>query len=207
RARCARHLGVTENQLATPYQIHSPDALIIDTPFADSERPKADAFVTKQAGLALGIATADCGPVLFADEDAGVIGAAHAGWRGATAGILSNTINAMVSLGAVPSKITAVLGPTIRQKSYEVGPEFVDNLTALSPANTTYLVPSKQDGHAMFDLPRFIVDHLKALNIGTVAELGLDTYEDEKRFFSYRRTTHRSEGDYGRLLSAIVLTP
>lgn len=205
RKLCARHLGQNLEKLTTPYQIHSSTAVVVDKPWLQGDGPKADAVITKTPGIVVGIATADCGPVLFADDGAGVVAAAHAGWRGATSGVLDNTIAAMESLGASRSNINAVLGPTIAQKSYEVGPEFVERLVEEDTKNEVYFVPSTQANHAMFDLPAFIVDRLKKLGVAHAESLELDTYEDEKRFFSYRRTTHRKEADYGRLLSAIVI--
>lgn len=207
RARCARDLGVRADKLATPYQIHSPQVVTVDEIWPAGEGPKADALVTKTPGVMIGIATADCGPVLFADEKAGVVGAAHAGWRGATGGVLENTVDAMEKLGANRINIVAVLGPTIAQTSYEVGPEFVENLMALSAKNECYFTPSTKPGHAQFDLPNYVVDRLRAAGVASARNLDLDTYADEQRFFSYRRTTHRGESDYGRLLSAIVLAP
>lgn len=205
RARCAADLGVTIDRLATPYQVHSSDVVTVEDVWPAGEGPKADALVTNRPGIMLGIATADCGSVLFADAKAHVIGAAHAGWRGATSGVLENTLSAMEKLGAKRENITAVLGPTIAQASYEVGPEFVDNLKALAPDNTQYLKPSTRADHALFNLPHYITDRLKAHDIGTAVDLALDTYVDNDRFYSYRRTTHRGEQDYGRLLSAILL--
>lgn len=205
RARCAADLAVAPDRLATVYQIHSPDVVTVDEVWQPGSGPKADAMVTKRRGVMIGIATADCGPVLFADPKAGVIGAAHAGWRGATGGVLENTLTAMEKLGADRANVTATLGPTIAQKSYEVGPEFVAALTALSVENTRYLIPSARAGHALFDLPSYITDRLVAAGVGQAGKLDLDTYDDETRFYSYRRTTHRAEPDYGRLLSAIVL--
>ena len=156
RARCARDLGVAADKLATPYQIHSPNVITVTEVWAAGEGPKADALVTNIPGLMMGIATADCGPVLFADDKAGVVGAAHAGWRGATGGVLENTITAMEDLGANRANITAVLGPTIAQPSYEVGPEFVENLLKLDRENATYFQPNENEGHAQFDLPRYV---------------------------------------------------
>lgn len=205
RARCAADLGVTVDRLATPYQIHSSDVITVKDIWPAGESPKADALVTNRPGVMLGIATADCGSVLFADDKARVIGAAHAGWRGATGGVLENTISAMEKLGAKRENITAVLGPTIAQASYEVGPEFIDNLKALASDNTQYLKPSTRTDHALFNLPHYITDRLKAHDIRAAVDLALDTYVDNERFYSYRRTTHRGEKDYGRLLSAIVL--
>lgn len=206
RARCAADLGVDADKLATPYQIHSNKVVTIDEVWPAGEGPKADGLVTKTPGIMIGIATADCGPVLFADEKAGVIGAAHAGWRGATGGILEATLEAMENLGAKRDAITAVLGPTIAQASYEVGPEFVETLKELRESNADYLKPSEREAHALFDLPRYIIDRLNENHIRKAIDLGLDTYADAARFYSFRRTTHRGEADYGRLLSAIALS-
>ncbi len=204
RALVTRHLGVKDGFLATPHQVHSSDVLVVDEPWAKNERPVADAVVTSTPGLALGILTADCGPVLFADNGAGVIGAAHAGWKGATSGVLENTILAMEKLGARRERIVATLGPTICQRNYEVGPEFVERLLALDGENQRYLMPSPKSGHAQFDLPGYIVNRLE--KAGTQARwTGQCTYADAARFFSYRRTTHRGEPDYGRQISCILV--
>ena len=203
RRRVAAHLDVAPQNLATLYQIHSSSVLEIDKA-PSGDRPKSDALVTATPGIAIAILTADCGPLLFADAERGVVGAAHAGWKGATGGILENTVMAMEALGAKRENIRAVLGPTISQANYEVGPEFVDRLAALDPANDRWLAPSGNEGHAMFDLPGYIVSRLKGF--GIAAEwTGECTYADEDRFFSYRRTTHRKELDYGRQISAICL--
>ena len=179
---------------------------IVEGPWT-AERPKADGMVTAVPGLALGITTADCGPVLFADPEARVIGAAHAGWRGAVTGVLESTVEAMERLGARREKIVAVLGPTIGQNAYEVGPDFIERFTTEAPGHERFLKPGERPGHAMFDLPGFIGARLATAGIGGFTDLGLCTYSDEERFFSYRRTTHRKEPDYGRLISAIALTP
>ena len=203
RSLVASRLQVPAQNLATLYQIHSNSVLEIDRP-PSGERPKSDALVTATPGIAIAVLTADCGPVLFADAENGVIGAAHAGWKGATGGILENTVVAMEALGAKRENIRAVLGPTISQANYEVGPEFVDRLAALDPANDRWLAPSGNEGRAMFDLPGYIVSRLQGF--GIAAEwTGECTYADEDRFFSYRRTTHRKEPDYGRQISAICL--
>ena len=203
RSLVASRLQVPAQNLATLYQIHSNSVLEIDRP-PSGERPKSDALVTATPGIAIAVLTADCGPVLFADAESGVIGAAHAGWKGATGGILENTVVAMEALGAKRENIRAVLGPTISQANYEVGPEFVDRLAALDPANDRWLAPSGNEGRAMFDLPGYIVSRLQGF--GIAAEwTGECTYADEDRFFSYRRTTHRKEPDYGRQISAICL--
>lgn len=205
RARCAADLGTTPENLATPHQTHSTDVAVVDQVWAPGKGPKADAMVTNRTGIALGISTADCGPVLFADDHAQVIGAAHAGWRGATGGVLENTISTMETLGANRANIVAILGPTIAHASYEVGPEFVERLEALAPENEQFLTPSEREAHALFDLPAYICDRLAKSEIKIAGNLALDTYADEDRFYSYRRTTHRGEADYGRLLSAIIL--
>jgi YfiH family protein len=206
RRRMAEALSVAPDALISIYQIHSPDAVIVKGPWT-TERPKADAMVTSVPGLALGITTADCGPVLFADAQAGVIGAAHAGWRGAVTGVLESTLAAMERLRAKRESIVAVLGPTISQKAYEVGPDFIERFSKEAPGHERFLKEAERSGHAMFDLPGFIGARLEAAGIGAFTDLGLCTYSDEERFFSYRRTTHRQESDYGRLISAIALTP
>lgn len=205
RARVARQLGIDPSRLATPYQIHSADVITLNAPFDENADRKADALVTDRPGLLIGVATADCGPVLFADPQAGVIGAAHSGWKGAISGILENTVAAMEALGADRSRMTAVLGPTISQAAYEVGPEFRERLLELSPENERYFRPSPREHHYQFDLPAFIIDRLKTAGLENSRNLDLCTYADEDRFFSYRRTTHRGEPDYGRLISAIAL--
>ncbi|GAB2203880.1 peptidoglycan editing factor PgeF [Roseibium sp. ROS1] len=205
RDRVAGQLGIGADRLVSPYQIHSADVITVSAPFALDADRKADALVTATPGLAIGIATADCGPLLFADTKAGVIGAAHSGWKGAVTGILQNTVAAMEALGATRTNITAVLGPTISQGAYEVGPEFKERFLQEHPDNTRYFKPSERAEHFMFDLPAFITDKLQALGLGAVADLALCTYADEDRFFSYRRTTHRKEPDYGRQISAIAL--
>ena len=203
RRRVARSLGVSAESLVTPYQIHSADAVIVSAPLS-GERPKADGIATATPGLAIGIGTADCGPVLFTDAEAGVIGAAHAGWKGALGGVLEATIEAMESLGARRGRIVATLGPSISQDNYEVGTEFVARFNEADAANDRYFRPSERAGHAMFDLNRYTVDRLLAA--GVAADfLDRCTYAEEDLFFSYRRTTHRGEPDYGRQISAIVL--
>lgn len=206
RRRMAQMLSVAPQALISVYQVHSPDAVIVEGPW-QGERPKADAMVTTVPGIALGITTADCGPVLFADAQARVIGAAHAGWRGAVTGVLESTVAAMERLGARRGNIVAVLGPTISQKAYEVGPDFIECFTKEAPGHEHFFKEGERPGYAMFDLPGFIGARLEAAGIGGFTDLGLCTYSDEERFFSYRRTTHRKEPDYGRLISAIALTP
>jgi polyphenol oxidase len=206
RRRMAAALGAKHDALISVHQVHSPDAVIVEGPWR-GERPKADAMVTATPGLALGITTADCGPVLFADAEARVIGAAHAGWRGAVTGVLESTIAAMERLGARRATIVAVLGPTISQKAYEVGPDFIKRFAEEAPGHERFFKEAERPDHAMFDLPGFIGARLEAAGIGAFTNLGLCTYSDEERFFSYRRTTHRKDPDYGRLISAITLTP
>ena len=205
RARMAAALGVAPDRLLTAYQIHSPDVVTIDRPWAPHERPRADAIVTKVPALAIAVTTADCGPVLFADEKAGVIAAAHAGWRGAATGVLEATIAAMERCGAERSRIAAALGPMIRQPNYEVGPEFVRSFKADDGANERFFQPAPRSDHALFDLPGYITARLAAAGIRRIEDLGLCTYADDARFFSYRRSTHRKEADYGRHINAIAL--
>ncbi|MGL4496375.1 MAG: peptidoglycan editing factor PgeF [Beijerinckiaceae bacterium] len=205
RRRMADALGVAAHALASCYQVHSATVVTATQAFADGERPQADALVTATPGLALGVATADCGPVLFADAQARVIGAAHAGWKGALGGILENTIAAMEGLGAKRASITAVLGPTIAAQSYEVGPEFVTRFMEADRDYAAYFSPAQKSGHAWFNLPAFIIMKLQRAGIVHAGDLALDTYADENRFYSFRRTTHRGEKDYGRLISGIAL--
>lgn len=205
RGRVAAALGVGPAALAMPYQIHSPTVAVVETVWAPGDGPKADAVVTARPGVAVGVATADCGPLLFADARAGVVGAAHAGWQGAFGGVIEATVAAMVGLGAERARITAVLGPTISATAYEVGPEFVERFVARETAWGRFFRPSVRPGHAMFDLPAFIGLRLAEARVGVAGDLALCTYADEARFFSYRRTTHRGEPDYGRLVSAIAL--
>ena len=203
RNRIGAHLGVGNDHLVSPYQIHSADAIEITGPW-QNERPKADAVVSNTPGVAAAILTADCGPVLFADPNAGVVAAAHAGWQGATGGILESTIAKMSTLGAARKNIIAILGPTISQKNYEVGPEFVARLVELDPENAKWMKPSEKPNHAMFSLTGYIVERLEKNGV-EAHWTGNCTYDDESRFYSYRRKTHRGEGDYGRQLSAICL--
>ncbi|PAP95592.1 peptidoglycan editing factor PgeF [Mesorhizobium wenxiniae] len=203
RRRVADWMGVPASHLLTAHQIHSPDVVIVREPFP-GVRPKADAVVTDRPGIAVGASTADCGPVLFADAEARIVGAAHAGWKGALSGVLENTIAAMEGLGARRERIVAVLGPSIGPKNYEVGPEFVARLVEADANNISYFAPSAKSGHAMFDLNLYTVHRLT--RAGVIADgLGRCTYAEEDLFYSYRRSTHRKEPDYGRQISAIVL--
>jgi hypothetical protein len=205
RARMAATLGVAAERLLTAYQIHSPDVVVVERPWPLEQRPRADALVTRARGLAIGVTTADCGPVLFADAEARVIGAAHAGWRGAFTGVLEATIDAMERCGAKRGRIVAALGPTIRQPNYEVGPEFVERFDKADPGNARFFTPAPRAGHALFDLPGYIAARLERAGIADFEDLRCCTYADEQRFFSYRRATHRGEGDYGRHINAIAL--
>ena len=205
RARAARHLGARPDGLATPYQVHGTDAVVVSEAWAPGLGPKADALVTDRPGIALGVGTADCGPVLMADAEARVAAAVHAGWKGALTGILESAIAAMERLGAERARIVAVLGPAISCEAYEVGPEFVARFAKAEAENTRFFRPSERAGHAYFDLPGYIVARLRSAGVDAAHDVGLCTYLDEARFFSYRRATHRGVPDYGRLLSAIVL--
>ncbi|CAN5334802.1 peptidoglycan editing factor PgeF [soil metagenome] len=204
RRRMAGHLGVPPAQFLTVFQIHSPDVAVATAPWDTASRPRADAMVTKIPGLALGVTAADCGPILFADPAAHVIGAAHAGWKGAFGGVLENTIMAMENLGASRGSIIAAIGPLIRQPSYEVGAEFVARFTEADKDNARFFVPSSRADHAMFDLAGYIRMRLMRAGILTIDDTGIDTYADA-RMFSYRHSVHRKEPDYGRNIHAIVL--
>ena len=206
RARMAAALGVAPDALVTPYQIHSADVVVAQAPWAPDARPRADAMVTRVPGLAIGVSTADCGPVLLADPAARVIGAAHAGWRGALAGVTDAAIAAMERLGAERGRIVAVLGPTIRQPSYEVGSELVARFVAADPANGRFFRPATRPGHALFDLPGYVATRLAAAGVGTIEDVAECTYADPLHYFSFRRATHRGEPDYGRHVNAIALT-
>lgn len=205
RKRMAAALSVAPNSFATVYQVHSPDVIVLDEPWDEGARPRADAMVTRRPGLAIAVSSADCGPLLFADEEARVIGAAHAGWKGALTGVIEATIGAMEGQGARRERIHAALGPMISRAAYEVGPEFKGRFIEADPAHAGFFTPSPREGHAMFDLPAFIGVRLRQAGIGSVDDLGRCTYGDEGLFFSYRRMTHRGETDYGRHLSAIAL--
>ena len=191
-------------QLVSVYQVHSPDCATVLEPWPDHQRPRADALVTDRRGLLLGIVTADCAPVLLADRAAGVIGAAHAGWKGAAAGVTDQTIAAMEALGAQRSRIVAAVGPCIAQASYEVDRAFVDRFCTADPANRRFFADGAV-GHAQFDLEDYVAARLESAGIGGVERLGLDTYPDPARFYSFRRATHLGEPDYGRQIALIGL--
>ncbi len=204
RRRMAEQLGVTPDNFLSVHQIHSPDAIVATGPWPGPARPKADAMVTTKEGLALGVTTADCAPVLFADPKARVIGAAHAGWKGALTGVLESTIDAMEKLGAERSGMVAAIGPLIRQPSYEVGREFVERFIEVDAENAMFFLPGEREGHAMFDLAGYIRRRLENAGVLMIDDLGIDTYSDE-RCYSYRRSVHRGEPDYGRHVHAIAL--
>ncbi len=191
--------------LVTLYQVHSAEAVIVTAPFDDAARPRADALVTDRPGLLLGILTADCVPVLFADKAAGVIGAAHSGWKGALGGVTDATVDAMITLGAVRDRIVAAIGPCIARASYEVDDGFAARFADDDPATERFFSPGRP-GHQQFDLAAYVAHRIAHAGVGTVEMLGLDTYADPTRFFSYRRATHRGEPDYGRQISLIGLT-
>ncbi len=205
RARVARAVGVAPDRLVSVHQVHGREAVTVTAPW--TERPKADAMVTAAPGLALGVLAADCTPVLFADPQARVIGAAHAGWRGALAGVTDATVAAMEALGARRDRIRAAIGPTIRGQSYEVGAEFPAPFLADDAGNIRFFRPAARPGHHMFDLPGYLAARLAGLGLAAVDDLEQDTLTQPDRFFSYRRTTLAGEPDYGRQLSAIALVP
>lgn len=189
-------------RLVTVYQVHSPVCVAVTDPWDDDARPEADALVTDRPDLLLGILTADCAPVLLADIEAGVVGAAHAGWKGALAGVTDNTVAAMESLGARRERIAAAIGPCIAQASYEVDEAFRDRFVADDPCNGACFAAGAP-GHHQFDLEGYVAGRLRAAHIGRIETLGLDTYADPQRFYSFRRATHRGEPAYGRQISLI----
>ena len=204
RLRVAEKLGVTFNHLVTVRQVHGDRAFIAEEPWPREASPEADAIVTATKGLAIGILTADCTPILFCDADAGVIGAAHAGWKGARKGIIASTVSAMEGLGARREAIRAVIGPTISRKAYEVGHDFYDNFVSDDSANEAFFI-TVPDGKPHFDLPAYCKKQLDNCGCRAIEDLNICTYESESLFFSFRRTTHHREADYGRQISAIVL--
>jgi polyphenol oxidase len=206
RGRVAAHLGTTGERLLTCYQVHSADAVIVDQPWTPDAQPKADALVTRTAGLALGTLAADCMPILFADAQAGVIAAAHAGWKGALGGIIEATLAAMETLGSRRGDIRAAVGPCIGPEAYEVGPEFEAAFAQADIGHRRYFHVPAGAGRAHFDLPRFVTDRLHDAGTGSVHQAWRCTYTHDAEYFSYRRATHRSEPDYGRQISAIMLT-
>jgi YfiH family protein len=204
RARAARALGADPAALVGLTQVHGAVTIVVDAPWQPGEGPRADAFVTAQADIVLGIVTADCAPVLFADVVAGVVGAAHAGWRGAVEGVLESTLAAMCGLGATLPNIAAVVGPCIGQASYEVSADLRDPVLAYDGADARFFVAGVRDGHWQFDLAGYCVRRLADAGVGTVAALGLDTLAEEDRFFSHRRRTLAKSGPIGHQISVIT---
>lgn len=206
RRRVANELALEEPALLSVYQCHSDRVVTVTEPWTRETRPRCDAMVTGRPGIGLGVLAADCGPVLFADPSAQVVGAAHAGWKGALAGVLQNTVAAMEKLGAGRSDIVAALGPCIRQSSYEVGPEFPGSFLDRDSDNARFFETGGRPGHYRFDLGGFIVRQLETAGIAAIHDTGLDTYSNDGRLFSYRLNTHRGHRQYGRNISAICLT-
>lgn len=204
RRRMAEQMGVAPAHFLNLHQIHSPDTVVATGPWNGAAKPKADAIVTRHEGLAIGVTAADCGPILLVDPKARVIGAAHAGWKGALTGIMESTIDAMEKLGAERGGMVAAIGPLIRQPSYEVGHEFVERFLDADADNALFFLPAVRNGHSMFDLAGFIRMRLENAGVSMIDDIGIDTYSDE-RCFSYRRSVHRKEPDYGRHVHAIVL--
>jgi polyphenol oxidase len=204
RRRMAEAMGVAPQRLLNAFQIHSSDAVVATGPWQGVARPRADAIVTRTEGLAIGITAADCGPILLVDPNARVIGAVHAGWKGALTGIVESTVDAMEKLGAERGGMVAAIGPLIRQHSYEVGGEFVERFVDADAENAVFFIPSERAGHAMFDLAGLIRMRLENAGVLMIDDVGVDTYSDQ-RFYSYRRSVHQKEPDYGRHVHAIVL--
>lgn len=197
---------VAADRLVTLYQIHSAETVSVTSPWNREGAPKADGMATREKGLALGILTADCAPILFADADAGVIGAAHAGWKGALTGVIEATVETMIGLGADRDRIAACIGPCISQANYEVGPEFFDRFALADPQNENFFEPSSRKSYWRFDLAGYAMMRLAAAGVAHAEAVDRCTYADEAALFSFRRTTHRGEPDYGRNLSLIVLS-
>ena len=205
RAIAMDRLGLAEDRLVTCYQIHSANVLKVETPWRREESPRADGMVTTVPGIALGVLAADCAPILFADTEAGVIGAAHGGWRGALDGVGEATVAAMEAEGARREHIRAAIGPCIGQESYEVGPEFPPCFAAIDADSGAFFVPAARRGHFRFDLGGYIAHRLARLGLAAIERAPHDTVADPDRFFSYRRACLTGERDYGRALAAIVL--
>ncbi len=205
RRRAMAMIDLLPDQLVTLYQVHGTRVITVTEPFADDARPEADAMVTRTPGLALGILTADCAPVLIADARTKVVGAVHAGWRGARDGVLEAAVAAMLELGARRDHLVAVIGPCIAQRSYEVGPEFYDRFADDTPPATDLFAPGRRPGHSHFDLPAYVARRLDRAGVPLIQRAPNDTFAEEARFFSYRRATNRGEPDYGRSLSVIVI--
>jgi polyphenol oxidase len=207
RAQAMNLLGRSPDDLVTVRQAHTSDVVVVDRPFALSSAPTADALVTDRPGIVLGILTADCAPILFADKAGTVIAAAHAGWKGALHGVIEATIRTMTGMGVQVVDLIGVVGPCIAQQSYEVGPEFPAPFLAEDPASSRFFVPASKPGHWMFDLRGYAVHRMIRAGMIAAHASTADTYGDESRFFSYRRTTLQQQPDYGRQLSAIVIDP
>ncbi|WP_454915718.1 peptidoglycan editing factor PgeF [Xanthobacter sediminis] len=207
RARMAAALDLAPGNLLACWQVHSAEAVLATTPWTREDAPKADAIVTRTPRLGAAVSIADCGPVLFADPEAGVVAAAHAGWKGAFGGVIGSTVAMMEAQGARRGAIRAVIGPLIRQSSYEVGEDFVTRFLSADRTFARFFAPADRPHHALFDLPGFIRLRLEEAGVTQVEDLMLDTYTDEARFYSFRRATHRQEADYGRLIAAIALVP
>lgn len=207
RSRAMQRLALPATALVTGYQTHSATVAVVKDVWPPEEAPKVDGMVCTVPAIALGILTADCAPVLFVDSEAGIVGAAHAGWRGAKDGVLEETVKAMTALGARPQRIAAAIGPCIQQASYEVSESFRADFLDDDERNDAFFASAGSAGHCQFDLPGYIVHRLNGCSVGSVESVGLDTYGDSERFFSYRRATHRGERRYGRLLSIIALDP
>ncbi|MDP6590220.1 MAG: peptidoglycan editing factor PgeF [Alphaproteobacteria bacterium] len=205
RSRAAAALGLSADDLCSAYQIHGTAHVVVEKAWRHAQAPRADALVSNTAGVALGILTADCAPVLLADGDNRVIGAVHAGWRGALGGVLEAGVEGMRKLGARAANIGAVIGPTIGPDSYEVGAEFPAPFLAHDRAAEAFFRPARREAHYLFDLPGYVAHRLEALGLAEIARLGRDTYAEEEQFFSYRRNSLNGERDYGRLLAAIAL--
>lgn len=205
RARAAAALGLEPDALLTVHQYHSPDVVHVTETWTLENLPKADGMVTTVPGIGLGVLAADCAPVLFADQDGRVIGACHSGWKGALGGVIDSTVAMMVDLGARHDRICAAVGPCIGQKSYEVGAEFRSSFLEAGSGNSRFFKAGVGDGKFQFDLAGYVRHRLEEAGVQSIDVLGLDTYADPSRFFSYRRSTHQNEPDYGRQLSAIVL--
>lgn len=205
RRRAVARIGLVTAPLCTTYQCHSADCVIVTDPWAPDDAPKADSMVTDRRGIVLGILTADCAPLIFADPEAGVIGVAHAGWKGALGGVVPAAVEAMVGLGAKRSNIAVAIGPCIGWDSYEVGAEFRAEFIAADERNDDFFRTAARADHYRFDLAGYVAAGLEALGLGAVEKLNTDTYADGERFFSYRRACHNGEADYGRLISLVSL--
>lgn len=208
RGRVAESIGVMADKLVTLHQVHSPDCVRVTKPWSMEDRPKADALVTDVPGIAIAVLTADCAPVLFAGRKADgspVVGAAHAGWGGAIGGVLEATVKAMADMGVDPANIRAAIGPCIGPDSYEVKTDFRVKFIEQDPENVAFFVPATREGHLMFDLPAYVRRRLKLAGVGHVGGKGIDTCFNEEDYFSYRRSTHRAEPDYGRQASVIAI--